>query len=142
MSYDRDLETRREDLTQFGWIFLLQELGARVRALEGGKTLNSPASVVEIDPSDLEDPQIVQFLLRQYQEERRAKLESRVEKLSHREFQVLIFLAEGLKNREIAQKLNCKASTIKTHVERIANKFGVSNRAAIVATAFRLGLIV
>jgi DNA-binding NarL/FixJ family response regulator len=69
-------------------------------------------------------------------------LQRQVEGLSPRELQVLIFLAEGLSNREIALKLSVRTSTVKTYVERMASKFNATNRAAIVATAFRLGIII
>lgn len=85
---------------------------------------------------------IIQLALYECQQQVQKELEHQVERLSSREFQVLVFLAEGLTNREIAQLLDCEPSTIKTYVERIADKFTAKNRTAIVATAFRLGILV
>ncbi len=85
---------------------------------------------------------IIQLALYECQQQVKKELEHRVERLSSREFQVLVFLAEGLTNREIAHLLDCEPSTIKTHIERIAAKFTAKNRTAIVATAFRLGILV
>ncbi|MEC4804070.1 MAG: LuxR C-terminal-related transcriptional regulator [Jaaginema sp. PMC 1079.18] len=85
---------------------------------------------------------IIQLAFVQCQQQVKKELEQQVERLSSREFQVLVFLAEGLTNREIAQLLGCEPSTVKTYVERIAAKFTAKNRTAIVATAFRLGILV
>ena len=85
---------------------------------------------------------IIQLALYECQQQVKKELEHQVERLSSREFQVLVFLAEGLTNREIAHLLGCEPSTVKTHIERIADKFTAKNRTAIVATAFRLGILV
>ncbi len=53
--------------------------------------------------------------------------------LSERERDVLRLIAEGLTNREIAQTLDVRESTVKTHVRHVLNKLRVRNRAAAVA---------
>lgn len=57
--------------------------------------------------------------------------------LTDREQEVLILLAEGLNNSEIAEKLFVSPSTIKSHVSNILAKFGVSSRTEAVALAVR-----
>jgi PAS domain S-box-containing protein len=61
--------------------------------------------------------------------------------LSARELQVLRLAAEGNTGPEIAEKLVLSALTVKTHFSNIYAKLGVSDRAAAVAQAFRLGLV-
>jgi PAS domain S-box-containing protein len=61
--------------------------------------------------------------------------------LTPRELEVLQLAAHGLSGREIASQLVVSPSTIKTHFNHIYEKLGVSDRAAAVATALRLGLI-
>lgn len=61
--------------------------------------------------------------------------------LTARELEVLQLAAYGLSGREIAAQLVVSPSTIKTHFNHIYEKLGVSDRAAAVATALRLGLI-
>jgi two-component system nitrate/nitrite response regulator NarL len=61
--------------------------------------------------------------------------------LSEREREVLTAIAEGLSYGEIGQRLHVSASTVKTYVQRIFEKFGVSERAAAVAEGIRRGLI-
>ncbi|HEX6506940.1 MAG TPA: LuxR C-terminal-related transcriptional regulator, partial [Chloroflexota bacterium] len=61
--------------------------------------------------------------------------------LSKREEEVLLLVAEGLTNKEIAQRLIVTASTIKTHVTSLFNKLGVDSRAQAVAVAAHQGLL-
>jgi DNA-binding NarL/FixJ family response regulator len=55
--------------------------------------------------------------------------------LSSREQQVVRFVAEGMSNREIAQKLRLSEHTVKNYVFRIFNKLGVSSRVELVLYA-------
>jgi two-component system nitrate/nitrite response regulator NarL len=61
--------------------------------------------------------------------------------LSPREAEVLGFLAEGLSAPQIAAELHLSPSTIKTHLQRLYERLGVSDRAAAVAEGMRRGLI-
>ena len=54
--------------------------------------------------------------------------------LTDREAEVLQLAARGLSRRETAQKLYVSESTVRTHLEHIYTKIGVSSRAA--ATLF------
>jgi PAS domain S-box-containing protein len=70
---------------------------------------------------------------------RRADLEER--RLSRRELDVLRLAAEGNTGPEIAERLVVSPATVKTHFEHIYEKLGVSDKAAAVAYALRVGLI-
>lgn len=61
--------------------------------------------------------------------------------LTHKEVAVLALLAEGLRNREIAQRLNRSVRTVDHHVAAVFAKLEVSNRAEAVSAAYRLGVI-
>jgi two-component system nitrate/nitrite response regulator NarL len=61
--------------------------------------------------------------------------------LTERELQIVKHLASGESAAEIANDLDLAASTVKTHLARIYDKLGVSERAAAVAKAMRLGII-
>ena len=63
------------------------------------------------------------------------------ETLSPRELQVLRLIAEGCTNQEIADTLIVGATTIKTHVQNILRKLGVSDRTQAAVYAVRAGLV-
>jgi LuxR family maltose regulon positive regulatory protein len=63
-----------------------------------------------------------------------------IEALSEREVQVLHLLAEGLSNREIAERLFVSLSTVKGHTANIYGKLAVNNRTQAVVKARLLGL--
>lgn len=48
--------------------------------------------------------------------------------LSHRERQVLLCVAQGLQNKEIAQRLNLSEHTVEKHLTHIYQKLNVNNR--------------
>jgi DNA-binding NarL/FixJ family response regulator len=61
--------------------------------------------------------------------------------LTPREIQVLQLLAEGLVNRDIADRLNISEHTIKFHIGSILGKLQASSRTEAVARGLRSGLI-
>ena len=61
--------------------------------------------------------------------------------LSAREREVLALVAEGLSAPDIAASLHLSPATIKTHLQSLYEKLGVSDRAAAVARAMRQGLL-
>jgi DNA-binding CsgD family transcriptional regulator len=63
------------------------------------------------------------------------------EELSKRELEVLALVAEGLQNREIAQRLYISKATVKTHLIHIFTKLRVENRTAAVTRALACGLL-
>ena len=61
--------------------------------------------------------------------------------LSDRELEILDGLARGLTAPAIGRELNLSGSTIKSHLQRLYDKLGVSDRAAAVAEAMRRGIL-
>jgi LuxR family maltose regulon positive regulatory protein len=64
-----------------------------------------------------------------------------VEPLSEREIEVLHFIAAGMSNQDIAQKLVVALSTIQWHLKNIYAKLNVHSRTQAVARARELGLL-
>jgi two-component system, NarL family, nitrate/nitrite response regulator NarL len=58
-----------------------------------------------------------------------------------RERETLTLLAEGMSAPQIGQALHLSTATVKTHLQHIYEKLGVSERAAAVAQAMRRGLL-
>jgi predicted ATPase/DNA-binding CsgD family transcriptional regulator len=63
------------------------------------------------------------------------------EALTKREIEVLTFIAEGLSNHEIADRLFVGVSTIKTHINHILSKLEVRNRTQAIIRARELHLL-
>jgi DNA-binding NarL/FixJ family response regulator len=61
--------------------------------------------------------------------------------VSDREIEILMQVAQGRSNREIARELLISDSTVKAHMLHIFDKLGVTDRTAAVTTALRRGII-
>jgi DNA-binding NarL/FixJ family response regulator len=61
--------------------------------------------------------------------------------VSRREQEVLALLADGLVNKQIAARLGISTNTVKTHLELLFEKLGVTTRAEAVATGVKQGLL-
>jgi DNA-binding NarL/FixJ family response regulator len=71
-----------------------------------------------------------------------AESRRQLERLTERERQVLLLVAQGRSNAEIAQLLVIAESTAKTHVKRVLAKIDAHDRAQAVVFAYRSGLLV
>ncbi len=61
--------------------------------------------------------------------------------LTPREAEVLVLMAMGQSNKQIARELSVSASTVGTHIEHVYQKIGVSTRGAAAMFAMRHGLV-
>jgi len=62
-------------------------------------------------------------------------------RLSPREEEILTLLADGLRAGDIARRLYLGESTVKTHITRLYEKLGATNRAQAIVLAMRRGLL-
>lgn len=61
--------------------------------------------------------------------------------ITKRELEILSLIAEGLSNREIAERLFVSENTVKTHSSRLFEKMNVKRRTQAVQTGKEFGLI-
>jgi DNA-binding NarL/FixJ family response regulator len=105
-----------------------EELIQAVRVVAAGDALLAPSVTRRI---------IEQFARRPVAPEVRAQLES----LTQREREVLVMLARGNSNAELAAELFVSEGTIKTHVSSLLAKLGLRDRVQAVVLAYESGLV-
>ncbi|MEU3722242.1 response regulator transcription factor [Streptomyces sp. NPDC031705] len=115
--------------------FLLKDASARqlaegVRVVAAGEALLAPSVTKRL---------IVEFS--KLAEVQRAADPSAVTELTERETEVLVLIAQGLSNVEIADRLLVAESTIKTHVSRILVKLGLRDRTQAAVYAYETRLV-
>ncbi|GIE28416.1 DNA-binding response regulator [Actinoplanes italicus] len=106
-----------------------QELVAAVRALAAGEAWLDPAVTRNLLDDLTSRP------------EPAAPSPAVLAKLTSREQEVLVLMAYGLSNREIAEHLVVGDATIKTHVARVLMKLGLRDRTQAVVAAYQSGLV-
>lgn len=104
----------------------LDELPAAIRAVSAGQRLLSPV--------------LVDRVLAQFHHLAADKV-AEEHGVSADEQELLLLMADGLTNREIARRLNYSEATIKKKVQELLETLGVANRTQAVALAIRRGLI-
>ncbi|RDK00877.1 helix-turn-helix transcriptional regulator [Paraburkholderia lacunae] len=86
-------------------------------------------------------PEIVGRLLSGRTPPRQTATGTPVEILTSREIEVLMMLAEGLSNKEIARQLDISDNTVKFHLAALFGKLGATNRTEAVMLGMRHGFV-
>ncbi len=66
---------------------------------------------------------------------------AKVEALTRREREIVDLVAEGLKNRQIAERLSISEATVRNHLTSVLSKLDLSDRFELAVFAFRRGLV-
>jgi DNA-binding NarL/FixJ family response regulator len=122
---------------------LVEAVSWRGRAMSSNASETALRSAIwEVLAGDLAvDQRMAREVLRRLAGERPLPPTPPPDILSAREQEVLILLARGLTNREIAYELIITPNTVKIHVEHILAKLAVSDRTQAAVRAIELGYI-
>jgi DNA-binding NarL/FixJ family response regulator len=107
-----------------------EDLLSAVRVIAGGEALLAPS--------------ITRRLIERFaaQQPFAARSQSALAALTERETEVLVLVAQGQSNAEIADHLYISLFTAKTHVSRVLAKLHARDRAQLVMLAYETGLVV
>ena len=103
------------------------QLTEAIRVVAGGDALLAPSITRKLIEEFTRRPQVVS--------------NNRVSDLTDREREVLLWIARGLSNQELAEHLFIADNTVKTHVKHILTKLGARDRAQAIVIAYESGLM-
>ncbi|HET9722520.1 MAG TPA: response regulator transcription factor [Actinomycetota bacterium] len=106
-----------------------EELVRAIRLVAEGESLLSPSVTRRLIEEFVRTP------------DRSAPAPAELETLTDREREVLVHIAHGLTNHEIAERLFLSMATVKTHVNRVFAKLGLRDRAQAVVLAYETGIV-
>jgi DNA-binding NarL/FixJ family response regulator len=104
-----------------------------IRAVAGGDAVVAPSvtrRLIDAFAGHLPDPSTG-----------RSPTDERLHQLTEREREVLLEVARGWSNGEIAQQLHLSEATVKTHVGRILTKLALRDRVQVVVFAYEAGIV-
>ena len=104
-----------------------EELVAAVRVIAAGEALLAPS--------------VTRRLIEEFARRAPTATRTELDELTQREREVLVLMARGLSNAEIARALFVAETTVKTHVGRVLHKLGLRDRAQAVVLAYESGLV-
>jgi DNA-binding NarL/FixJ family response regulator len=104
-----------------------EELVAAVRVIAAGEALLAPS--------------VTRRLIEEFARRAPAPTRTELDELTEREREVLVLMARGLSNAEIARALFVAETTVKTHVGRVLHKLRLRDRAQAVVLAYESGLV-
>ncbi len=86
-------------------------------------------------------PSVTRRLIQEFATRRPARQTTELNNLTERETEVLLHIARGQTNAEIAHALYVTENTVKTHVARLLAKLGIRDRVQAVVIAYESGLV-
>ncbi|WP_433790481.1 response regulator [Actinoplanes sp. CA-252034] len=109
---------------------LADDLIAAVRVVVSGEAVTAPSATRRLIAHFVDAPAVLP-----------SRPDSRLTSLTAREREVLVLIARGLSNAEIAGDLTVSEGTVKTHISRILAKLGLRDRVQAVILGYECGLV-
>jgi DNA-binding NarL/FixJ family response regulator len=107
-----------------------EQLVAAVRLVAAGDALLAPSITRRFVERFAKPPEVIP-----------RPTNTEIATLTTREREVLVLMARGLSNSELAERLTLGEATVKTHVARVLNKLGLRDRVQAVVLAYESGLV-
>ena len=104
-----------------------EELVAAVRVIAAGDALLAPS--------------VTRRLIEEFAKRAPTASPAELDELTEREREVLVLMARGQSNGEIARSLYVAETTVKTHVGHVLGKLGLRDRAQAVVLAYESGIV-
>jgi DNA-binding NarL/FixJ family response regulator len=117
------------------------KLGARGVVLKYAASENLIKSIRKVAEGEMwVDHETTKKLFEELADKRSPKAESPLDLLTDREREVTALVGEGLRNKEIAERLFISERTVKTHISNIFQKLDLSDRLELALFAINQGL--
>jgi two-component system, NarL family, nitrate/nitrite response regulator NarL len=116
-------------------IFALIEQGARALLMKDTSISELPRCIRQVAEGGRFFPNDIVAAAVERETGRRLVGEQFERVLSAREREVVLLVAEGLPNKEVARRLNLSEGTVRIHVHNIYQKTGIGSRSALTALA-------
>jgi DNA-binding NarL/FixJ family response regulator len=132
LSSDADLNLVRRALDAGGSGYLLKDSAPQdlLRAVEAATTGGIFLC-----------PEVAALMVKSYRQISPGDAPASPRHLSERETEVLRFIAEGLRNKEIAARLKVSTKSVETYRKRLLTKLGYASTAELVRHAIREGIV-
>lgn len=125
------------------YVFDALRAGASGFLLKDASPAELVAAVTVVAQGDaLLSPSITRRMIEKFAQLPPASAPRVLPRLTEREREVLVLVARGLSNAEIAATLVLAEQTVKSHVSHVLTKLGVRDRAQAVVAAYESGLVV
>jgi two-component system nitrate/nitrite response regulator NarL len=126
--------------TNTDYVLRIVQSGASGYVLKGGSTEDLVRAIETVNSGDSYfSPEVARTALNQFV--RGSSNGGGLAVLTAREREVLIHIADGLSNKEIASQLGVGVRTVETHRERIMKKLGIHSVAGLTKFAISQGLV-
>jgi DNA-binding NarL/FixJ family response regulator len=138
-------QTRVVILTTFDredYLFAALQAGASGFLLKNARPEDLIDAVRVVARGDaLLSPEVTRRVIERFSQRSPAAGPHRPPELTDREYDVLVALARGASNAEIAEQLNLGEATVKTHVSRVLLKLGLRDRTQAVVYSYESGVV-